>query len=84
MLGAPVPKVKTWASDMQLLNGIQRAPPPLSHSSHPSAISLSAPFMVEIKCVTVASLETNVDVEGNGEISAQLAFWLTGLGELKA
>ena len=40
--------------------------------------------MVEIKCVMVASLETNVDVERNGEISAQLAFWLTDLGELKA
>lgn len=48
------------------------------------AISLSVPFMVEIKCVMVASLETNVDVERNGEILAQLAFWLTDLGELKA
>lgn len=62
---------------MNLLDGIQRAP-----SSHHFAISLYAPFIVEIKCVTAASLETNVDVEGNGEISAQLAFWLTGLGEL--
>jgi len=40
--------------------------------------------MAEIKCVTVASLEADVDVERNGEISAQLAFWLTDLGELKA
>lgn len=54
------------------------------HSSRYFAISLSVPFMVEIKCVMVASLETNVDVERNGEISAQLAFWLTDLGELKA
>lgn len=66
-------------ADMSLLDGKQRAP-----SSHYFAISLSAPFILEIKCVTAASLETNVDVEGNGEISAQLAFWLTGLGELKA
>lgn len=66
-------------TDKNLLAAIQKAP-----GSHYFAISLSAPFIVEIKCVTAASLETNVDVEGNGEISAQLAFWLTGLGELKA
>lgn len=66
-------------TDMNLLDGIQRAP-----SSHYFAIRLSAPFIVEIKCVTAASPETNVDMEGNGEISAQLAFQLTGLGELKA
>lgn len=66
-------------TDKDLLVAFQRAP-----GSHYFAISLSAPFIVEIKCVTAASLETNVDVEGNGEISAQLAFWLTGLGELKA
>lgn len=66
-------------ADMCLLDGVQRAP-----SSHYFAINLSAPFILEIKCVVAASLETNVGVEGNGEISAQLAFWLTGLGELKA
>jgi len=57
---------------------------PSPHSSRYFAISLSVPFMAEIKCVTVASLEADVDVERNGEISAQLAFWLTDLGELKA
>lgn len=55
-----------------------------SPSSHYCAIRLSAPFRLEIKCVAAASLETHRDMEGNGEISAQLAFWLTGLGELKA
>lgn len=67
------------SADMNLLDGIQRAP-----GSHYIAISRSVPFIVEIKCVTAASPETNVDVEENGEISAQLAFWLTDLGELKA
>ena len=66
-------------TDMSVLGESQRAP----GSCH-LAISLSAPYLVEIKCVTAASLETSADVEGSGEISAQLAFWLTGLGELKA
>lgn len=65
--------------DMNRLGGIRRAP-----SHHHLAISLSVPFIVEIKCVTAASLETKVDMKGNGEISAQLAFWLTGFGKLKA
>lgn len=80
----PEPKVRTWTSCRrhESLGWNQRASR-LTAAIY-FAISLSVPFMVEIKCVTVASLETNVDVERNGEISAQLAFWLTDLGELKA
>lgn len=71
--------VEVMPTDRNLLDQLQRA-----SSSQASALSLSAPFILEIKCVTAASLETSVDVERNGEISAQLAFQLTGLGELKA
>lgn len=70
-------------ADRSLLDGIQSLPSG-EGSSHHFAISLSAPLMVEIKCVTVSSLESNVDVGRNGEILAQLACWLTDLGELKA